>query len=400
MSTNNYYTPAITLLELVRHNKCTIQTDGTAIVELEQPRCLQTCPHCGNHTDRIKDYRWQKIYIGKWLGVTSIYIRLHKRRYYCPSCERTFYEKLSWLPRYQQYPLCLKQQIVHEASNAVSFSWIAKKHGVSITTVIRYFDYIQIPRPEHLPTILSIDEFRGNVQGHRFQVSLVDPVQHKILDILPNRDTNEIINYFYTYPEEERRKVKYFVMDMSPIFRKAVRTVFPKAVIIGDRFHIQRLVNWAMEAIRKRIQKDLGARRIRIKRSHSILCKPGWKVTERELPDLEYALGHSKELRHAYALKEAFYRVWKMGTAEDAKEMLRQWLSMVRESKLEEFSNILLTFKVWEKEIIQAVIQPYSNGPTEGKNTKIKTLKRISYGIRNFRRFRNRILFIELFTDN
>lgn len=400
MSTNNYYTSAITLLELVRHNKWTIQTDGTAIVELKPPRCLQTCPHCGDLTDRIKDYRWQKIYIGKWLGVNSIYIWLHKRRYYCPSCGHTFYGRLSWLLRYQQYPICLKQQIIHEASSAVSFAWIAKKYGVSITTVIRYFDYIQIPRPEHLPTALSIDEFRGNAQGYRFQVAVVDPVRHKILDILPNRDTNEIIHYFYTYSEEERRKVRYFVMDMSPLFRKAIRTVFPKAVIIGDRFHIQRLVNWAMEAVRKRVQKDLGLRRIRIKHSHVILCKPGWKVTERELPDLEYALRQSGELRHAYALKETFYRIWKMKTSGDAKEILNQWLSMVRESRLEEFSNILLTFKVWEKEIIQAVIQPYSNGPTEGKNNKIKVLKRISYGIRNFQRFRNRILFAELFSDN
>lgn len=33
-----------------------------------------------------------------------------------------------------------------------------------------------------------------------------------------------------------------------------------------------------------------------------------------------------------------------------------------------------------------------TNGPTEGSNNKIKVLKRNSYGIRNFKRFRTRIL--------
>ena len=36
----------------------------------------------------------------------------------------------------------------------------------------------------------------------------------------------------------------------------------------------------------------------------------------------------------------------------------------------------------------------YSNGFTEGCNNKIKVLKRISFGLRNFERFRNRILYI------
>ncbi|MGI6040417.1 MAG: transposase, partial [Eubacteriales bacterium] len=35
-----------------------------------------------------------------------------------------------------------------------------------------------------------------------------------------------------------------------------------------------------------------------------------------------------------------------------------------------------------------------TNGFTEGCNNKIKVLKRISFGVRNFSRFRNRILHI------
>ena len=45
-------------------------------------------------------------------------------------------------------------------------------------------------------------------------------------------------------------------------------------------------------------------------------------------------------------------------------------------------------------EILNALKYGYTNGCTEGYNNKIKVLKRISYGVRNFKRFRNRILHI------
>ena len=37
---------------------------------------------------------------------------------------------------------------------------------------------------------------------------------------------------------------------------------------------------------------------------------------------------------------------------------------------------------------------PYSNGATEGFNNKIKVLKRVSFGIRNFTHFKARIMLL------
>ncbi|OEG17587.1 transposase [Enterococcus plantarum] len=38
---------------------------------------------------------------------------------------------------------------------------------------------------------------------------------------------------------------------------------------------------------------------------------------------------------------------------------------------------------------------PYSNGITEGLNNKLKVIKRIAYGYRNFYHFRSRIYIIQ-----
>ena len=46
----------------------------------------------------------------------------------------------------------------------------------------------------------------------------------------------------------------------------------------------------------------------------------------------------------------------------------------------------------WQDYILNSFECPYTNGYTEGVNNKIKVLKRNAYGVRNFKRFKNRIL--------
>ena len=48
----------------------------------------------------------------------------------------------------------------------------------------------------------------------------------------------------------------------------------------------------------------------------------------------------------------------------------------------------------WFNPIVKGFETGYTNGFTEGKNNKIKVLKRISFGVRRFDRFRKRILYL------
>ncbi len=46
------------------------------------------------------------------------------------------------------------------------------------------------------------------------------------------------------------------------------------------------------------------------------------------------------------------------------------------------------------KYILNSFTYPYTNGYTEGVNNKVKVLKRNAYEVRDFDRFRNRILHV------
>jgi transposase len=55
-------------------------------------------------------------------------------------------------------------------------------------------------------------------------------------------------------------------------------------------------------------------------------------------------------------------------------------------------------FKNWYQEILNSFIRfgdkRLHNGHIEGINNKIKVIKRVAFGYRNFSHFRNRILYI------
>ena len=63
-------------------------------------------------------------------------------------------------------------------------------------------------------------------------------------------------------------------------------------------------------------------------------------------------------------------------------------------SQLNEFKSCITTFTRWSNEIVNVIEKKVTNAFTEGIHNKIKVLKRISFGVRNFNRFRNRILYI------
>ena len=64
-------------------------------------------------------------------------------------------------------------------------SAVARQVGISPSTIFRRIEDIKYPKPSVLPQVLSIDEFKGNAGGEKFQAILTDPKNHKIFDILP-----------------------------------------------------------------------------------------------------------------------------------------------------------------------------------------------------------------------
>ena len=360
------------------------------VIEFKMQQRIHKCPSCNSETSKVHDYRVQQVKDIPMFGYNTI-LKVHKRRHVCKACGKKFYESLPFLPKYQRTTNRLWMYILKELEETRSMKSIACSVNLSGPSIARVIDKVSYGLSS-LPNTISIDEFKGNA-GRKFQCILTNPRKQEVLDILPERTIEGLSAYFSTF--KDRNKVKYVVMDMSNLFRSMAKNCFPKAQIIADKYHVYRQVQWAFEDVRKQEQKKFATSRRRyFKRSRTLLLKGQENLSEEEFEQVSQMLSVSKALAQAYYLLHEFRNIMKSKTKEEAKSKLSAWYMHVGVTELNRFKKCVNTFVDWNEEILNAFETGLTNGYTEGCNNRIKVLKRNAYGVRNFDRFRKRILHV------
>lgn len=80
---------------------------------------------------------------------------------------------------------------------------------------------------------------------------------------------------------------------------------------------------------------------------------------------------------------------------EHAEEEIKSWIEMVYDYSIPEMVEVANTIKNWLPYIVNSFIdERFSNCFTEGLNNKIKVIKRLAFGYKNFAFLRLRILYI------
>lgn len=370
--------------------KKVVHGDHFVRIFIETNPSLHTCPTCGNQTKHIHDYRYQEI---KDLPfqMKDTYLVLKKRRYAC-KCGKKFYEKYPFLPSYQRRTLRLSYKIIDMLRNLVNIKSVAEATNVSVNTVTRLLDTVSYTKTS-LPECISIDEFKGDTDAGKYQCILVDAKKHRVLDILPDRTQSHLSAYFRETNRAERHRVKFFICDMWQPYVDLAKAYFPNAIIIIDKYHFIRYVTWAIEKVRKRLQKTMPASLRRYyKRSRKLILTRYAKLKDESKKACDLMLLYNDDLRLAHYLKEWFYDICQSEKYSYQRSAFWDWIKVAEKSGMPEFENCAKTFRNWSKGILNAFKYKYTNGPTEGYNNKIKVLKRISFGIRNFKRLRTRVI--------
>lgn len=363
--------------------------ENKTIIYVEIKRKGSECPKCGRKTDRIHDYRWQKVKDLPAFG-KEVELRIHKRRYVC-ECGKRFYEKCEFVGRYQRRTRRTTVAILQKLEEVRSYSSVAREFGVSIPTVIRIFDNISYPRPKLLPRVIGIDEFKGNTGGEKYNCILTNVEDRNIIDVMKSRKQVDLCEYF---KKTDRAGVKYFVSDMYVPYAEIAKTYFPNATYVIDKYHWIRQAIWAFESVRKDVQKKFTrTHRIYFKHSRRLLIKHENDLKQDELDQVHVMLGTDANLSTAYFLKELLYKILDETDPDVQKCEFRDWIEAALDSDIKPFVRCAATYQRWFKPIVNSFYCPYTNAFTEGFNNKIKVIKRNAFGLRNFTRFRNRILF-------
>lgn len=387
MPTSNFIAKLFELEDILLNDIYTTNEEVHVFFSLQRKE--HCCPFCGALTDKVHDYRSSIIKDLPFMGKKT-FLHYRKRRYHCPCCNKHFYESFPLLPKFCRITTRLAFYSIHLLRNRQSVRSVASLLGVSDSFIFRRMKDIRFPKPSVLPEVLSIDEFRGNAGGQKFQAILTNAKDHRLFDILPSRSQTDLMLYFQSFPN--KKQVKYFVTDMNAIYKDLARQYFPNATIVIDKFHVVRYVTWALENVRKRIQKEMHpSKRKYFKRSRKLLLTHKNKLSEDALDALELMLLQSSDLATAYHLKELFYDFMDSNSREEASHKLKFFILAAQTSNLKEFQSCLTMLGNWSKFILNAFECTYTNGYTEGTNNAIKVIKRNAFGYRNFENFRNRI---------
>ena len=376
------------------------QLEERIVLHVSMPKQEHVCPACGLKTMKVHDDRIQKVKHLKWFErLTTLF---YKRRRYVCSCGKRFSEKNSFVERYQRFSQEANQVMRIRSVKAKTFKEAAETMNTSSSTIIRRFKTLvqEMPVGVQLPRAIAIDEYKADTDAGKYQLIIADAETHLPIDILPNRRKNTIQDYLRTYGA----KVEIVVMDMNPSFKAAVKKALNRPIIVADRFHYCRYIHWAVDEVRRKVQKEWhNYDRIKMKRMRYALHKDFSQLTVAERWYLERYLNMSPELKEAYTLKE-LYKKWQRNSkvAQNIAEVKLGLEAFYREVELTNnpaFLKAIKTFKNWQVEILNRYAFGYSNGFLEGINNTSKVIKRNAYGFRKYEHFKAKVLLSRVYKD-
>lgn len=395
---------------------------SNAILNIEFKKANQTCPNCRNTTSYVHDYRTRKFKHGNVNGYNLI-VLYKRRRYVCINCSKRFPEQNEFIDRYAKISNQLNNMILNKLRDKNTFLQISKSLNVSSSTVIRRFDKHYSAIKPDIPSVISIDEFKKsntNSKLGKYALIISDPINKKVIDILPNRRKDHFDKYLYTLPTSALNNVKIAVIDMWEPYRDLLKKHFMNAEIVIDRFHYIRHIIWWLNDIRvkamdeykrnhggykllKRYNKLLTKNPINI--SHFFKHNNYFKKLMSQKTIIDKCLEYSEDLKRAYE----FYKHFQINTEtpfenkEEALEFIDDYVNKLYGSKLDGSKDLANTFINWRNEIANSLylaykkeekVYRYTNGFMEGVNNFIKTFRRMCFNIRDFNRFVTRIITV------
>ena len=419
----------------------------TKTLTLETKLYSHYCPSCGfrMHSKGVKNRTIKHPILQDNYELILI---LKQRRWKCtnPECNYDISDSFKFVNKRRRTTNATDMLIVYAYRDLMETSAsIANRFHISDTHAHEVFDrYVKMDRLP-LTDAICIDEVYLDMDEYcKYALVIQDFHTGDPIDLLRSRRVNVTEPYFVSIPTEERNAVKYLISDMYNQYISYVDKYFPNAVPVVDSFHviqwITRMIdNYIRQLLKKFRQRD---RELEDQLSYEqqkpvslppsdevyLLQKYRWLILASQT-NIKYHSeprmdSHFHCLMNTFDYEDALFRIDpKLKDFRDLKETYLQFNTRNAGNPIkarEELSELIIMYQTCEHEIFRDfgdLLEKYedyiinsfimvekhgagkvynsrlSNGPIESINRKVKDLKRLGRGFRNFEHFRNRLLY-------
>ena len=248
---------------------------------------------CGRRMN-IHDYRTVTVRSLSY-GNRKVILYIEKQRYVCPICNKRKTSSIGIVERNCSISNEVKDEIRRKLFEMKLFTQIGMEENASISTVMRIFHNIEVPRKELDYETVYLDEFKGNADKEKYQLAIYDK-NHILIDILKDRKSSTIRKFLLCHKES----IKKVGMDMFMQFRNTVYLVFHMLILLADKYHVIRQANWMIRDVRIRLfNLDTKYREY----------KKYWKLIAKN-PNSTFSLLQKKRIKKLKNLSEIFSKAY------------------------------------------------------------------------------------------
>ena len=357
------------------------------ILSCRSPRVYVKCPDCSKSHKKVHQRNKRLIKHGT-LDDKIVILKLTIKKLRCKHCNHLYRENFLGIDRRRTTPNFRLQLLNWLQRN--SFSYIALKFKISPATLVRYLidinGDIKIDWSKINCTKIGIDEH--SFRGKKMLITITDLSNKKLLAILHGDSKKEIKQFLMSIPNKYLNMINEACSDLRPSFKTVIKECLPQAIHTADRFHVEVLFRRALDEIRTVVQEEGAGRRMNMKK---ILWRNKDTLNEYELKRLDMIFEKYRNypvLKQAWIIKEQVIYMYRANSLEEATKRFNHVMMLLETPEHSKYlSTLKNTFKKWKVPILNYFKYKTTNGFTEGCHTKIKMIKRVSYGFKNINNY-------------
>jgi len=229
--------------------------------------------------------------------------------------------------------------------------------------------------------VIGVDETSAR-KGHDYVSLFVDLEEKRTIYVTEGKDQTVVQDFVTDFVAHngQPEDIEQVSCDMSHSFIKGVEDNLPNAAIVFDRFHVTKVINEAVDKVRKAevVNNPI------LKSSKYIFLKNRENLTENQKQRLEGIRLSGLNLKSMKALniREAFQQIYQAPTPEIFDKLLRKWYFWATHSRIEPIKEAAYTIQRHWDGIVNWIDYKISNGILEGFNSIFQAAKAKARGYR------------------